>query len=455
MPGRRPAPEGHPVAPPSLDPKPETGAPPAGAGSRSIARPWTRLGGGLGSPFWRLWSASALSNLSDGIFWIALPLLAVALTDSPALIAGVTVASRLPWLLFSLVAGALADRLDRRRTMVIVDVARSVTLGSLALAVVLDVASLPLIYAVAFVLGTLETLFDTSAQSIMPSLVERDQLSRANGRLYAVELTMNQFVGPPVGGFLAAVGIATAFGAGAIAYLVGAFALLTIAGSFRAVREGPARRLDQEIAEGLRYLLRHRVLRTLAMMVGGGNLAFSAAFAVFVLYAVAPGPLGLDEVGFGVLMTSLAVGSLVGSFLAERMERLFGRANLLVVSVVMMALGAGVPAFTSSPFVVAIAFFVSGVGVVAWNVVTVSLRQRIVPDHLLGRLNASYRLLAWGTQPLGAILGGVIGEALGVRAVFIVSGVLTLLCLVGRVVVTDEAIAAAEAESEAAPAPAG
>jgi MFS family permease len=421
-------------------------------GSRSIARLGSRLAGGLGSAYWRLWSASALSNLSDGIFWIALPLLAVSLTDSPALIAGVTVASRLPWLVFALVAGALADRLDRRRTMVAVDVARSLTLGALAVAVATGVATLPLIYAIAFVLGTLETLFDTSAQSIMPSLVGRDQLSRANGRLYAVELTMNQFVGPPVGGFLAAIGIASAFGAGAVAYLVGALALLSIAGSFRPIRDGPARRIDREIGDGLRYLFRQRVLRTLAMMVGASNLAFSAAFAVLVLYAVTPGPLGLDEVGFGILMTSLAVGSLVGSFLAERMERLLGRANLLVASVVMMALGAGVPAFTSSPYVVALAFFVSGVGVIAWNVVTVSLRQRIVPDQLLGRLNASYRLLAWGTQPLGAILGGAIGEALGIRAVFVVAGVLTLLVLVGRLVVTDAAIAAAEAEVEPAPA---
>jgi MFS family permease len=282
--------------------------------------------------------------------------------------------------------------------------------------------------------------------------VGRDQLSRANGRLYAVELTMNQFVGPPVGGFLAAIGIASAFGAGAVAYLVGALALLSIAGSFRPIRDGPARRIDREIGDGLRYLFRQRVLRTLAMMVGASNLAFSAAFAVLVLYAVTPGPLGLDEVGFGILMTSLAVGSLVGSFLAERMERLLGRANLLVASVVMMALGAGVPAFTSSPYVVALAFFVSGVGVIAWNVVTVSLRQRIVPDQLLGRLNASYRLLAWGTQPLGAIVGGAIGEAFGIRAVFVVAGVLTLLVLVGRLVVTDAAIAAAEAEVEPAPA---
>jgi MFS family permease len=363
----------------------------------------------------------------------------------------VTVVSRLPWLLFALVAGALADRLDRRRTMVLVDSSRFLVLAGLALAVSAGVASLPLIYGVAFVLGTLETLFDTSAQSIMPSLVGRDQLSRANSRLYAVELTMNQFVGPPLGGFLAALAIAAAFGAEAIAYLLAALALFTIGGSFRPVRDGPTRRIDQEIADGLRYLLGHRVLRTLALMVGGGNLANSAVFAILVLYAVAPGPLGLDEVGFGVLMTAMAVGSLAGSFVVEPLERWLGRANLLALSVVLMAVAAGTPAFTSSPIVVGVTFVVSGLAVVAWNVVTVSLRQRIVPDHLLGRLNASYRLLAWGTQPLGALVGGLIGEALGLRAVFVVAGVLTVVLLLGRLVVTDDAIAAAETAAEPIP----
>ena len=394
--------------------------------------------------YWKLWLASAGSNLSDGIFWVALPLLAIRLTDSPALIAGVTIASRLPWLLFALVAGALADRLDRRRTMILVNLFRGGLLGALAVATFAGLASLPLLYVVAFALGVAETLFDTAAQSIMPNIVEPDRLSRANGRLYAVELTMNQFVGPPLGGFLAAAAIATAFGTGAVAYLLAAASLLAIPGAFRAVREGPARRIDQEIAEGLRYLFGNRVLRTLAVMVGIFNLGSSAVFAIFVLYAVTPGPLGLDEVGFGVLMTALAAGSIAGSLLVERIEALLGRANLLAAAVVVIAAATAVPAFTSSAIVVGAAFFFSGVLNICWNVVTVSLRQRIVPDRLLGRLNASYRLLAWGTMPLGAAIGGFVGEVFGLRAVFIMAGAMTALLLLGRLIVTDEAIRAAE-----------
>jgi MFS family permease len=412
-----------------------------------------RLSGGLPASYWRLWSASAGSNLADGMFWIALPLLAIRLTDSPALIAGVAIASRLPWLLFALVAGALADRLDRRRTMILVDLFRAGLLGALAVATAAGVANLPLLYAVAFTLGVAETLFDTSAQSIMPSLVEGEQLSKANGRLYAVELTMNQFVGPPLGGFLAALAIAAAFGTGAAAYLLAAASLFLIRGSFRPVREGPPKRLHEDIAEGLRYLLGHRLLRVLAIMVGIGNLSSTAAFSVFVLYAVEPGPLGLNEVGFGLLTTALAVGSLIGSFLVERLERLFGRPNLLAISMVSFAGTVIAPVLTTNVLVIAIIWVVTGAVGIAWNVITVSLRQRIVPDALLGRVNATYRLLAWGTMPLGAALGGLVGETLGLAAVFWIFGGLQAALILGRLVVTEEAIAAAETQAPAAARP--
>ncbi len=417
---------------------------------RAVTAILSRLGSGLPRPYWKLWTASAGSNLADGIFWIALPLLAIRLTDSPALIAGVTIASRLPWLLFSLVAGALADRLDRRRTMILVDLFRGGLLGALALATFAGVASLPVLYLVAFALGVAETLFDTSAQSIMPNLVKPDRLSVANGRLYAVELTMNQFVGPPVGGFLAAAGVSLAFGTGAAAYLLAALALWTIAGSFRPVREGPPTRIHEDIAEGLRYLFGHPLLRVLALMVGISNLVTSAVFSVFVLYAVSPGPLGLDEVGFGLLATTMAIGSLVGSFIVEPLERRLGRANLLAVSMLGFGIPMILPGITTNVVIIGVAWVIGGAIGIAWNVVTVSLRQRIVPDRLLGRLNASYRLLAWGTMPIGALLGGLVGETLGLPAVFLIFGGLNLVLLLGRLVVTDAAIEAAERDAQAA-----
>jgi MFS family permease len=412
----------------------------------------TPAGTGLGANYWKLWASSAASNLADGVFWIAFPLLAIRLTDSPVLIAGVAVVGRLPWLVFVLVAGALADRLDRRRTMIGVSILRTLVALVIALTIVTGTDSLWLLYVTAFVLGVGETLFDTAAQSVMPSIVRRDDLSKANGRLYAVELTMNQFVGPPLGGFLAGVAIAFAFAGSALAFAFAAIALALLTGSFKPVRAetaGPRPSVVADIKEGLRYLWDHRLLRTLAVMVGTMNLASSATFAVFVLYAVSPGPMGLDEFGFGLLMTGMAIGSLFGSLVVERVERFMGRARLLTTAVIINALTVAIPGLTPNPWIVGASFAVAGVGIVMWNVVTVSLRQRIVPDALLGRLNASYRLLAWGSQPIGALLGGLLAQWLGLPAVFIIAGVVVGLLLFLRRIITDEAISAAEAEGDA------
>jgi MFS family permease len=345
------------------------------------------------------------------------------------------------------VAGAFADRLDRRQSMVRVNLVRTVLLGGLALAVAVDLATLPMLYAVAVLLGVAETLFDTSAQSLLPAVVDRDDLTRANSRLFAVELVANTFVGPPLGGLLAAAGLAVALGLPAAAYLVGAGCLALLAGSFRAAGAGPAgsTRLRDDIAEGTRFVWRHPVLRPLAIMLGIQNMAYSAAFSVFVLFAVAPGPMGLSKAGYGVLTATLGVGSLLGSWLAVPVERRLGRVNTLVLSIVLNALTLAVPVVTTLPVPIGASMVASGAGIVLWNVVTVSLRQRITPDRLLGRMNASYRLVGWGTMPLGAVLGGVLAEALGLRGAFLVAALLTLAVLAGFRFVTEEAIARAEA----------
>jgi MFS family permease len=400
----------------------------------------------LGRNFTKALAASGFANLADGVFQVALPLLAVQLTRSPLLIAGVTIAARLPWLIAP-VAGALADRLDRRRTMVQVNLVRTVLLGGLALAVAADQASLALLYAVAVLLGLAETLFDTSAQSLVPAIVARDDLTRANSRLFAVELVANTFVGPPLGGLLAAAALALAFGLPAVAYLVGAGCLALMAGGFRAaaaVAAGPTR-LRDDVAEGLRFVWRHPVLGPLAVMLGLQNMAFSATYAILVLFAVAPGPMGLSKAGFGVLLAMLGVGSLVGTWLAVPVERRLGPVPTLVVSVVVSAVFLAVPFVTTNPVLVGTWQVTSGVAMVLWNVVTVSLRQRITPDRLLGRMNAAYRLVGWGTMPLGAALGGALAETLGLRATFAVAAAVVLATLAGFRLVTGEAVARAEA----------
>jgi MFS family permease len=309
---------------------------------------------------------------------------------------------------------------------------------------------------VAFALGVGETLFDTAAQSIIPSLVNREQLSTANGRLYAVELVTNQFVGPPLGGLLIGLSVPLALGGSALGYVLAAVGLSLIVGSFKPERIGPRTRITTDIAEGMRYLWRSPVLRTLAIMVGVMNLASTATMAVLVLYAVSPGPMGLSEPAFGVLMTTFAIGSFAGSFVAAPLEARIGRVPILFASVAVMAVMTMVPAFTTNAFVVGASYAVTGVFVIVWNVITVSLRQRIVPDHLLGRVNAGYRLFAWGTQPIGALLGGLVAQFIGLQAVFLMAGAMSIVLLLARLTLDEPALRRAEEEGGGtAPAAAG
>jgi MFS family permease len=418
------------------------------------------VGGGLGRGFWTLFSASFLANLSDGIFSIALPLLAVSLTKEPGLVAGVAVASRLPWLVFALIAGALADRLDRRRTMILVDAGRAILLAGLTVTVLGELATIWLLYVVAFVLGCFETMFDTAASSMLPNVVGKDKVVAANSRLNAVEMTMNQLVGPPIGGFLAAIGIASAFGTAAAGYLGALLCLLSLRGSFRAERMVPPASIRSEIRDGLHYLAHHRLLRTMAVVVGPMNLGSMAVFGILVLYVVKPGPLGLDAVGFGLLMTSIALGTVAGMLLATRIERRLGRANLFVACIMALLVMDLVWIVVPQPLVIGIVLAVSGTITGAFNVVFGSIRQRIVPNHLLGRVMASFRVISWGALPLGALLGGIIAQSFGLTAVFIGAAVIHLCLLPSRLILTDafmaqvEAAAAANADAPAAEPPA-
>lgn len=398
----------------------------------------------LGAGYWRLWTSSGLSNLADGIFKVALPLVAIRFTRSPTLIAGLTFALTLPWLLFALQAGALADRFDRRRAMLGANAVRATLLAVLVLAVVFDLGSIWALYVVALCIGVTETIYDTSAQSILPQVVARDQLSRANGRLYAAELTANQFVGPPLGGFLVAAGAALAFTTPAALWAAAVGALLLVRGPFRVARDQRTT-MRADIAEGVRFLMGQRILRTLAVMVGVFNFAGNATWSILVLYAVGPGSaMGLSEPAYGMLLTATAAGSLLGSLVAERIERRLGRARSLALTILGSALLVGTPAVTTDPVVIGAAFFVGGVTVVVWNVITVSLRQRITPDRLLGRVNSGYRLVAWGTMPLGAAAGGGLAQVFGLRAVFATMALTSLALFAGMTVVTDRAMDAAE-----------
>jgi MFS family permease len=398
----------------------------------------------LGPDYRKLWFSAAASNLADGVFWITLPLIAVTLTTSPALVAGVTIAAELPWILFALFAGALADRVDRRVTMRNVQFLRVVTLTALVVMAITDALSLPVLYLAALVLGIGETFFDTAGMSIMPRIVPRALLSRANSRLHAVELAANELVGPPLGGLLVALGVPVALAGSAIGYALAAVGLMLMTGRFRPDARAGSSSMTRDIREGVSFLWGNRVLRTMTVMAAGFNIADAAVFAVLVLFAVAPGPLGLDEFGYGLLFASFAVGGLLGSVILEWVEGRLGRSNVLFLSVLVSGVVMAIPLLTAEPVVVMAGFFCFGVAVMMWNVLTVSVRQRITPDHLLGRLTGAHRFIVYGAAPLGALLGGLTAELFGIPAVFLAAAIIHFAMLSFRRSLTDAAIDAAE-----------
>jgi len=410
-------------------------AEPAGAGSV-----W-----GLGHRFWRLAASAGASNLADGVFKLALPLAAITFTRSPTLVAGLELVRSLPWLLFALPVGALADRLDRRHTMIAANFARTVLVATLAVMVQAGSGSMALLYLVAAGTGIAEVFYDTSNQSILPSLVEREQLGRANGRLGAIELGTQQFVGPPLAGLLVGLALAAAFWTTTALWVIAIGALWALRGSFRPARTAAPASIRADIAEGVRFLVSRPVLRTMAVMVGVANLAASATGAVLVLYAVGNDSiLGLDQAQFGFLFLTAAAGSIAATFVNEHIEARLGRSRTLTLTVVGMVLFTGTPAITTNVWIIAAAMFTGGAFIMIWNIITVSFRQAVTPDHLLGRLNSVYRLLAWGTMPIGAAIGGLIAEAFGLRAVFASMGILAATLFIPNHTITDARLDQAE-----------
>jgi len=425
----------------------------------------------LGSSYRKVFSASVISNLGDGVSMIAYPWLASAITRNPILVALVMVAQRLPWLVFTLPAGVITDRVDRRRAMVLMDACRCLLTAFVALAVLSQQSTLPapdeldsvvhtrpLLYAAVLLatllLGTAEVLRDNSAQTILPAIVEPDQLERANGQMWSVEGVANTFVGPPLGSILIAAAFALPFFVDAASFFVAAALVATIPGSFRATRpEGqePAH-WRVELKEGVRWLWSHDLLRPMAIILGLMNAASMVSLATFVLFAQEV--LGVGPVLFSVVTMGGAVGGVVGGALASRMSKRFGSGTCLAM-VLGTSAAQGLAMAVNSWWPIAFLLFTLGTLVgILWNVITVSLRQTIIPEHLLGRVNSVYRFFAWGMMPIGAAIGGVVvfvvdafaSRSMALRATWLVNGLIYAgLFVVGRSKLTTEKIEAARA----------
>jgi MFS family permease len=388
----------------------------------------------LGSLFGRLLAATGLSNLGDGLLAAALPLLVAGITRDPVQVAGATFAYQLPWLVTSLVSGALIDRLDRRWVMVAAQVARAALVASLAAAVALGLVNLPAVYVIAFAVGVAETFFDPATEALVPSLVDARLLTRANGRRQAVEYVGNGLAGPPLGAFLFGVAVALPFYTHAALLVASALLVVTIGGRFRV--GGQRGKLRTEIVDGLRWLLRHRVLRTLAVMAGIINLFVTAIVATFVLFA--QDVLGVREVGYGLLLTGLGLGGVIGAFTGPRLVAAVGPGRTIQLVLLGQAALTAIAGATSSRWVVGAGLFLFGMLGTAWNIVSVTLRQTLTPDELRGRVSGAARLLAWGSQPVGAIVGGGLASLFGLRAPFFAAGaVWVVMTVLTRRIITN------------------
>lgn len=385
------------------------------------------LGERIGREFAKLWFASAASGVGDGIALTAAPLLAISLTRDPRLIAGVTTALTLPYLLFSLPAGVLIDRVDRRRAMARVDAFRAILLGGFTVLIITHLVDLAALYACFFLIGTCETFFRNSSQTLVPQVVGRESLALANGRMMGAEIVMNEFLGTMTGGLLFSLAAAVPFGIDAASFAVSS-TLLTRLRPPAALQppksDKPSdarsaaspRRLLGELKAGLRALWRHPVLRSLALIAGMINIISYGILAVLVVFARED--LHVSKTGYGLLLAASAVGSVIASRLGPALMRVMGNESALLVAVAVQSVGYLVLFLTSQPLLAAAMLAVTGFGIVQWNIIAVFLRQTLVPSGMLGRVSGVYRFIAWGTLPLGAICGGFLASAFGVRSVF-------------------------------------
>lgn len=388
----------------------------------------------LGANYWKLWTASVVSNIGDGVAQIAYPWLASAVTRDPLLIALIAVAQRLPWLLFTLPAGVITDRVDRKKIMSWTSVFRTILTGAVAFVVVVQTDMLPtpdeivngaefstnmLVYMVllgaSLLFGMAEVLFDNSAQTILPAIVEPEGLERANGRLWGAEMVANSFVGPPLGSVLIGIAFALPFFFDMGTFAVAAVFIFLLAGSFASPKangapaDGSKRERGSfwaDIKEGVSWLWAHPLLRPMAIILGLLNGLGSVTMATFILFSQEV--LGVDAFTFAILGMAGAVGGVIGSLAAPKISERLGSGTSLYITLsgqalLMLAIG-----ISSNWVVVAILFAGFTVTAVLWNVITVSLRQTIIPDHLLGRVNSVYRFFAWGMMPIGLAIGGLI-----------------------------------------------
>ena len=377
------------------------------------------------------------------MFVTAFPLLAALLTRDPVLIAGITISTRLPWLLFSIFTGAIADRSDRRKLMIGADLARMVIVGALGAAILLDVVTIWQLYVCAFLLGICETLHVNAAQAFIPAIVRQDQLLPANARFASAQIVSTQFIGPPLGVALFNATRSLPFIADAVTF-AGSAGLIAAIPDEHAV-DKPTTRFRDDVLDGLRFLRDHKPLRRLTEILAFVNFFYFAAISLLVLYN--DEILGGTDVTFTALSVGAAVGTVVSRFFIQRLVDRSGTTTTMVISMWLWAVATTVMAFTSNAPIAIASNVILGIGTGLWLSLNTTLRQQLTPSRMLGRMNAASRTVSWGIVPFGAAFGGLTARLLGLRGPFILSAASMVACaIIGRRLLRPVDVAVAELE---------
>ncbi|MBA8794039.1 MFS family permease [Friedmanniella endophytica] len=385
----------------------------------------------LGAPFRRLWTATLLSNVGDGVRAAAFPLLAVSLTRNPLLISGVAVATQLPGLLFGLTAGWLADRFDRRRIVIAADAVRLAFLAGLIGLIASGGASIAVLYVVVFASGVTDVVRNTAASTLVPSIVNREQLDVANGRMVSAEITGSEFVGPPLGGYLFGIAVVLPFAVngGTLAIAVAlVVSIPALVGATELVAESDASHQRSDIRAGLTWLREHRDFWAVPATSIALAITDTAWFALLVLYVQQV--LHLGSAWYGVLLAVGAVGGVSGGLLAAPLARRAGAKKSTLTALLLAALGQLALGTTSSVVVTAAVMATSSMAFAIWNVQVRTTIQRKVPPRLLGRIISVNRVLITAGSLLGAAVGGVAATGLGLHAPFLLGVPVLLLALI-------------------------
>lgn len=379
----------------------------------------------MGPAFNRMWAASIISNLSDGVLLAAAPLLAIALTDNTVLISAVGACVSLPWLLFAIPIGAIVDRADRRHILATANSTRGVVVGLLALSIAFDIVNIYQLMLSAFIIGICEVASDTTSQSLIPQVLDKENFEKGNSRLSISEVVVQGFIGAPMSGFLYATAIALPFFFNSLGFIVAALLALSIPiQHLQIAREKsaePKKSFREDMKFGINYLVNDRTLRRLVLTTSFIGVCYSMATATMVLFLVKE--LDLPKQLFGVMLTVQGIGAIVGGVVAPKASAKFGRSRVMTFGIVSSSILILLQGFAPNYFVSVALGSLGSFTISQWNILLMSTYQTVIPKEIYGRIHGTRRTLVWGLMPIGSLLGGVLAHH-GLRLPMYVGGVI-------------------------------